>query len=156
MLQHNWPGNVRELENVIERSVVMAEKDMLVHDTLPHKLLNDKKKCHSLEDIFSGFSIKTGKEIWKVKTGGSVCFPPVFNNGLGYAQSHDRNLYIFDLQDGAIKDTIRGDYWMCGVPSIANKHVYYPDWGGNLSSYDLKERKNEWYHWLLLKILIII
>jgi outer membrane protein assembly factor BamB len=88
--------------------------------------------------------IKTGKEIWKVKTGGSVCFPPVFNNGLGYAQSHDRNLYIFDLQDGAIKDSIRGDYWMCGVPSIANKHVYYSDWGGNLSSYDLKERKNEW------------
>lgn len=63
LLQHNWPGNVRELENVIERLVVMAEEDMLVHDNLPHKLLNDKKQSHSLEDIFSGFSIKTGKEI---------------------------------------------------------------------------------------------
>lgn len=63
LLQHNWPGNVRELENVIERSVVMAEEDLLVQDNLPQKLLNDKKKCHSLEDIFSGFSIKTGKEI---------------------------------------------------------------------------------------------
>ena len=88
--------------------------------------------------------IKTGKEIWKIKTGGSVCFPPVFNNGLGYAQSHDNNLYIFDLQDGTIKDTINGDYWMCGIPSIANNHIYYPDWGGNLSSFNLEAHKHEW------------
>jgi outer membrane protein assembly factor BamB len=88
--------------------------------------------------------IKTGKENWKVKTGGSVCFPPVFKDGLGYAQSHDRNLYIFDLLDGAIRDTIIGDYWMCGIPSIAHNHIYYPDWGGNLSSYDLEAHENEW------------
>ena len=87
---------------------------------------------------------KTGKENWRIKTGGSVCFPPIFNNGLGYAQSHDKNLYIFDLQDGTIKDTISGDYWMCGIPSIASNHIYYPDWGGNLSSYDLEAQENEW------------
>ena len=63
LLQHNWPGNVRELENVIERAVVMAEEDMLVSDNLPHKLLDDSKKSHSMEAIFNGFSIKTGKEI---------------------------------------------------------------------------------------------
>jgi two-component system response regulator AtoC len=34
-----------------------------VQDNLPHKLLNDKKRGHSLEYLFSGFSIKTGKEI---------------------------------------------------------------------------------------------
>ena len=88
--------------------------------------------------------ISTGKEIWRIKTGGSVCFPPVFNNGLGYAQSHDRNLYIFDLQEGTIRDTISGDYWMCGIPSIANNHIYYPDWGGNLSSYNLEAHEHEW------------
>jgi two-component system response regulator AtoC len=63
LLQHNWPGNVRELENVIERAVVLAEDDMLVHDNLPPKLLRDKKQCHSLEEILNGFSIKIGKEI---------------------------------------------------------------------------------------------
>jgi two-component system response regulator AtoC len=42
----------------------MAEEDMLVKDNLPDKFLNDnKKQCHQFEDIFSGFSIKTGKEI---------------------------------------------------------------------------------------------
>ena len=94
--------------------------------------------------LMYSLDITTGKEIWRIKTGGSVCFPPVFNNGLGYAQSHDRNLYIFDLQDGTIRDTIRGDYWMCGIPSIANNHIYYPDWGGNLSSYDLEAHEHEW------------
>jgi len=63
LLQYSWPGNVRELENVIERAVVMAEEDRLVHDHLPQKFLNDTKQCHQLEEIFNGFSIKTGKEI---------------------------------------------------------------------------------------------
>lgn len=94
--------------------------------------------------LMYSLDITTGKEIWSVKTGGSVCFPPVFNNGLGYALSHDRNLYIFDLKDGTIRDTISGDYWMCGIPSIVNNHIYYPDWGGNVSSYNLNARENEW------------
>jgi len=63
MLQHNWPGNVRELENMIERAVVMAEGDVLVSDNFPQQLLNDTKQSHSIEEIFNGFSIKTGKEI---------------------------------------------------------------------------------------------
>jgi Nif-specific regulatory protein len=29
LMDYSWPGNVRELENVIERSVVMAEKDLI-------------------------------------------------------------------------------------------------------------------------------
>lgn len=34
---HSWPGNVRELENLVERSVVMSEKDatVLTPDLLP-------------------------------------------------------------------------------------------------------------------------
>jgi len=63
LLQHNWPGNVRELENMIERAVVMTEGDVLVRDNLPLKLLNNTEQSHSIEEIFLGFSIKTGKEI---------------------------------------------------------------------------------------------
>ena len=33
--QHEWPGNIRELKNVIERSVILEERDMLTIDTLP-------------------------------------------------------------------------------------------------------------------------
>jgi len=35
LMRHGYPGNVRELENVIERSVVFAEKDVLGLDDLP-------------------------------------------------------------------------------------------------------------------------
>jgi len=40
--QHSWPGNVRELQNIIERSVILADGEvlrvdpgMLVHEPLP-------------------------------------------------------------------------------------------------------------------------
>ena len=29
LTEHSWPGNVRELENVVERSVVMCETDLI-------------------------------------------------------------------------------------------------------------------------------
>ncbi|HEU5235526.1 MAG TPA: hypothetical protein VFU37_00205, partial [Pyrinomonadaceae bacterium] len=42
MQQHSWPGNVRELQNVIERSVILADSEvlridpgMLVHEPSP-------------------------------------------------------------------------------------------------------------------------
>jgi transcriptional regulator with PAS, ATPase and Fis domain len=40
MLSHKWPGNVRELENVIERAIVLGDRDALVltPDLLPPSL----------------------------------------------------------------------------------------------------------------------
>ncbi len=38
LTDHNWPGNVRELQNVIERSVVLAEGDQLGVEDLPPDL----------------------------------------------------------------------------------------------------------------------
>jgi formate hydrogenlyase transcriptional activator len=35
LLSYNWPGNVRELQNVIERAVVFARRDVLDIDALP-------------------------------------------------------------------------------------------------------------------------
>jgi DNA-binding NtrC family response regulator len=35
LLAYNWPGNVRELQNVIERAVVFARRDVLDLDALP-------------------------------------------------------------------------------------------------------------------------
>lgn len=44
MMNYNWPGNVRELMNVIERSVILAEKDSIISpDLLPPRLLEEKK-----------------------------------------------------------------------------------------------------------------
>ena len=63
LLQHNWPGNVRELENMIERAVVMAEGKSLLPENFPQSILDGSKKSSKMEEIFSGFSIKNGKEI---------------------------------------------------------------------------------------------
>lgn len=41
MEEYSWPGNVRELENVIERVVVMADKDIIRPEHLP---LNIQKR----------------------------------------------------------------------------------------------------------------
>jgi len=35
---HGWPGNVRELQNVIERAVVLAEKEILLPEDLPEHI----------------------------------------------------------------------------------------------------------------------
>jgi two-component system response regulator HydG len=36
--EYTWPGNVRELENVLERAVVLTEKNTVKPDVLPEKL----------------------------------------------------------------------------------------------------------------------
>ena len=36
--KYDWPGNVRELENLIERLVILAEKDEITVDELPNKI----------------------------------------------------------------------------------------------------------------------
>ncbi|MEJ2744578.1 MAG: helix-turn-helix domain-containing protein, partial [bacterium] len=34
LLEYDWPGNVRELENVLERAIVLGEKDTIDADNL--------------------------------------------------------------------------------------------------------------------------
>lgn len=61
LMNYNWPGNVRELENVIERSMVLAEKNTLTSEILPPELLRQSSNSSSRDDIFfwDEFSIKT-------------------------------------------------------------------------------------------------
>lgn len=34
-MSHTWPGNIRELRNVLERSAIMSEKDLISRANLP-------------------------------------------------------------------------------------------------------------------------
>jgi len=36
--QQHWQGNIRELKNIIERSVILADTDILTVDTLPYQM----------------------------------------------------------------------------------------------------------------------
>lgn len=62
LLEHAWPGNVRELENVIERSVILAEKKILLPENLPPEF-GTQHQSRRLDDFFEGFSIKKGRRI---------------------------------------------------------------------------------------------
>lgn len=41
LVNHSWQGNIRQLENVIERSVVLAEKEYIDKTDLPDEVLRD-------------------------------------------------------------------------------------------------------------------
>ncbi|MFO7830565.1 MAG: sigma-54 dependent transcriptional regulator [Desulfuromonadaceae bacterium] len=43
LLDYSWPGNVRELENVLERSIILSESDILEYDSLPPSLRHEEK-----------------------------------------------------------------------------------------------------------------
>lgn len=40
--QHNWPGNIRELKNIIERSVILSDTNILSIETLPVEFRNSQ------------------------------------------------------------------------------------------------------------------
>jgi formate hydrogenlyase transcriptional activator len=54
MQQHSWPGNVRELQNVIERSVILADGEVLRVD--PGMLMHEATPCISAPPIGEGGS----------------------------------------------------------------------------------------------------
>lgn len=35
----SWPGNTRELKNIIERAIILSERELLTHDLLPPEIL---------------------------------------------------------------------------------------------------------------------
>ena len=62
LLRHPWPGNVRELENVMERAVILADKNVLLLEDLPEKL-RGRSHDRRLSDLLGTFSLKEGKKI---------------------------------------------------------------------------------------------
>ncbi len=48
ILRYNWPGNVRELRNVIERSIILAENNIITERCLPHELVSMSEDNHGV------------------------------------------------------------------------------------------------------------
>ncbi len=48
---YSWPGNLRELRNVIERTILLSNTDVLGVDELPSSLKKDQVSNKSLEDF---------------------------------------------------------------------------------------------------------
>jgi len=48
IMNYAWPGNVRQLESVIERSVLMAENNLIQPEDLPSELFANTSQCGGL------------------------------------------------------------------------------------------------------------
>ncbi|MBW1918112.1 MAG: sigma-54-dependent Fis family transcriptional regulator [Deltaproteobacteria bacterium] len=48
LVQYSWPGNVRELENLMERLVILADREILEVSDLPERFLTPAKENHVL------------------------------------------------------------------------------------------------------------
>jgi len=62
LMDHKWPGNVRELENMIERAVVLADKNIILPENLPIEF-GIKHASNRMDDFFEGFSLKNARKI---------------------------------------------------------------------------------------------
>lgn len=55
---YHWPGNVRELRNVIERSVILVNGEILTQDVLPYEIQHQADKINKTLSAFSMQSIE--------------------------------------------------------------------------------------------------
>jgi two-component system NtrC family response regulator len=61
IFRYNWPGNVRELRNVIERSIILAENNIITERCLPRELVSlseDALGTLSLESVEKNHILK--------------------------------------------------------------------------------------------------
>lgn len=50
---YHWPGNVRELKNVIERSVILTDGEVLLPEVLPYEIQHPSEKSDKSVSAFS-------------------------------------------------------------------------------------------------------
>ena len=55
---YHWPGNVRELKNVIERSVILVNGELLTQELLPYEIQHQTDKVNKIVSAFSIQSVE--------------------------------------------------------------------------------------------------
>jgi len=59
LLNYDWPGNVRELENLVERCLVLGDRQLLTVDSLPPQLQKKRTTLScTLQEIPAGFNME--------------------------------------------------------------------------------------------------
>ncbi len=58
LLTYNWPGNVRELENVIQRTVVMARKNVITIGNLETEPSGQNMRTYLAKELDNGLNFK--------------------------------------------------------------------------------------------------
>ena len=61
---HNWPGNIRELKNVMERSVILENSNVLTTESLPYELQQLNPEPHEqITKTLSAFSLASAEKL---------------------------------------------------------------------------------------------
>ena len=62
LMRYDWPGNGRELENVLERALILTDKDIILPEHLPEHL-GAKDEHRRIDDLLGTYSLKKAKII---------------------------------------------------------------------------------------------
>jgi len=62
LMQYQWPGNVRELENVLERALILTDKNIILPEHLPERF-GVKDERRRIDDLLGTYSLKEAKVI---------------------------------------------------------------------------------------------
>ena len=64
---YKWPGNVRELSNLVERLVIMVEKDVITKEDLPFNLTPHQQTFNSVDRKIAYCKENLGSEIERIE-----------------------------------------------------------------------------------------
>ncbi len=65
---YDWPGNVRELENIVERAVILTNKNVIMPDDLPPSIRESQSKTPDTEEILEGKTLEELEKHYILKT----------------------------------------------------------------------------------------
>jgi len=126
LTRHAWPGNVRELQNVIERSIVLANgHDRLGVDDLPPELqgfsladdlpkgsFHDAVRGYKRELVRSALAMHAGNKLKAAKELGiSRCYLHRLLNQLNVAEAAEEEAELLEIEeeDGADRADLQED-----------------------------------------------
>ncbi len=58
LMKHNWKGNVRELENIVERMVLLSDREIILPDDIPEEIKGIPEASRGLPDIEGDFDLE--------------------------------------------------------------------------------------------------
>jgi two-component system response regulator AtoC len=61
-MRYQWPGNVRELKNVLERALILTDKNIILPEHLPEQF-GAQSQCRRIDDLLGTYSLKEAKII---------------------------------------------------------------------------------------------
>jgi outer membrane protein assembly factor BamB len=97
--------------------------------SIRHAPAFDKQRNHVITGAADGFiyiiDISTGKEVWSVKTGGSIYTIPLVIGNKAYLGSTDKNFYILDLDQKLVLHKIYCGSQIFCPPQLLEGKIFF-------------------------------